>query len=152
MGICAGCASPWTRLCTDFSRGLEVGERFSEWTPTEIVRFNSQATRWGQSTADWYCRPTAPPIKGLQVHTRTWRDNRWKPLTSSRAALIPDSEALGVEIDGEIYVSMKTTLAHGQAGYFSTKLSPDEYTIQAVINRPPIVSLDGEPIMTEVKP
>ena len=146
----------WVRFTLDpeahgFFPWREVGERFPEWTPAEIRRFNSQAAVWGQSTADWYCRPAALPIKGLEVHTRTWRDKRWKPLTSSRAAVSPDlDDALGVEIGGDIYMSKKITGPQGHAGYISLRLPSGEYKLETTINRPPIVSLDSEPIMTPI--
>jgi hypothetical protein len=120
----------FTLKAADFFPWKIIRQKFVEWTEAEIERYENAAREWKQPTDEWYCRAAPLPLdQVVAIDTRSYRNKQWKPLHTRTSALLPDlpGEPLGVEIDGNLYVSLQGDGPGGVAVYACMKVPPQKY-------------------------
>lgn len=110
----------------DFTPWRQATKQHPDWTDDHVARLEASAIQAGVSRAmmeGWYCRTSPLALERvIEIETRSWANNTWKPVTLSDDVVIyaktaDGRVAAGLEIGGARFFSERVEGADGRRGY-----------------------------------
>lgn len=99
----------------------EVNGRFPAWT--KQFRDELEGAAKGRSDPkEWWCRETPLPLTdAIEIHTRSYSDNQWRPLTNREVVPMKDDSLSGmwlaILIGNKTFASKSGVGPQGQSAY-----------------------------------
>jgi hypothetical protein len=104
----------FTLDASDFDTWPDITSHFPKWTADHVKRLEAAAKE--SNPADWRCRAEPlPRARWQQIDTRSYRDNRWRPLREPTVR--QNGNALAVTVEGVTTYSVQKTLPTGARSY-----------------------------------